>query len=75
MERLPRKLKKKVRVCALCLTGNPYTRKEKISRKNWINLKNDFKLWLSLFSMSDRKSANSVHLKEFSHTERKRMKS
>jgi hypothetical protein len=74
MERLPRKLKKKIRVCALCLTGNPNTKKERISRKSWINLKNDFEHWLKTFSIDEIKTANSVHLKEYSFSERKRLK-
>ena len=74
MERLPRKLKKKVRVCCICLTGNPYAKKEKIDKARWIILKNDFTLWLSVFSMENRKDANSVHMKEFSYAMRKRIK-
>ncbi len=74
MERLPRKLKKKVRACYLCVTNNPDTRKEKISRKSWINLKNDFSYWLkTCFSMENRRDANSVHWKSYSKITRKRL--
>lgn len=74
MERLPRKLKKKVRVCCLCITLNPNTKKEKIDKARWIRLKNDFGVWLNILTISDRRSANSIHLKHFSFSIRNKIK-
>ena len=58
--RVPRKMKKKLRACCLCLTGNPEARKIKHSKTNWANIKKDFNIWLSTFNMQDRKTANQI---------------
>ena len=59
--KLSRKTKKKIRAIILCYTGNPKCRKRKYSKSEWWALRNDFKVWLKLFTMEDRRTANTVN--------------
>ena len=58
--KITRKDKKKIRAILLCHTGNFTCRKTKVSKENWLSLKNEYSIWLSCFTMSDRKTANSI---------------
>lgn len=58
--RISRACKKKLRVIALCLTGNKACRKSKYSKRQWLDSKKEFNVWLRIFSFSDRQVANTL---------------
>lgn len=58
--KITRKDKKKLRAIMLCITGNPEYRKTTYGKENWLRLKIIYKVWLSCFTMDDRKTANTV---------------
>lgn len=58
--KITRKDKKKLRAIILCHTGNIKAKKSKYSKNDWLALKWEYKVWLSFFTMRDRKSANGV---------------
>lgn len=59
-KRIPRKIKKKLRTIALCLTGNPACNKSKYSKQKWVNQMHTFSYWLNHFNYSDRVNANQI---------------
>ena len=58
--RVSRKTKKKIRAILLCHTGNRDCRKLKVPKSKWIQLKQEYKVWLKCFDMTDRSTANTV---------------
>lgn len=60
MIRISRHDKKKLRTILLCYTGNPDARKIKCGKSDWIELRNHFVVWMCLFSLEDRKIANTI---------------
>ena len=58
--KITRQDKKKLRAIILCHTGNPEYRKSKHGKEHWLRLKIMYKVWLSCFTMGDRKTANTV---------------
>lgn len=58
--RIPRKIKKKLRIIFLCHTGNPKCRTIKLSKKQWVKNKSQYRVWLRSFDGSDVKSAKTI---------------
>lgn len=58
--RVSRRDKKKLKAIFLCHTGNPDCAKSKLSKKEWVLCKNDYRLWLSFFEKHERKWANLI---------------
>lgn len=58
--RISRNHKKKLRVCALCITGNRDERKSKYSKKQWIIISDDFRYSCNTLTKEDRQSANKL---------------
>lgn len=56
--RIPRKLKKKLRVILICHTNNHECRKMKINKLKWLELKSQYKTWLTIFNRQDIKTIN-----------------
>lgn len=60
---ITRKDKKKLRAIMLCHTGNYECRTSTYGKEHWLRLKIMYKVWLSCFTMGDRKTANKVKFK------------
>ena len=58
--RIPRKIKKKLRIIFLCHSGNPKVRKEKISKENWVYSKKIYREWLRSFDSTDVEAAKTI---------------
>lgn len=58
--RVSRNNKKKLRICALCITGNRNERNSKYNKRQWINIADDFKFYCSTLTKRDRKAANQL---------------
>jgi len=58
--KITRKDKKKLRAIMLCHTGNVTCRKSTYSKEEWLKIKIMYRVWLSCFTMDDRRMANTV---------------
>lgn len=61
--RVTRKDKKKLRAIIICHTGNYECHKMKVSKRVWLLEKEIYTVWFKLFSLMDRKVANTVKRK------------
>ena len=59
--RISRNHKKKLRVCALCITGNRDERKSKYNKKEWLIIARDFKFCCNTFPKEYRQIANQLY--------------